>query len=88
MPLYIISYDLRKQRNYSDLIDAIKSLGPWAHVLESIWAVKTGLSFTEIRDFLNNYLDSDDRLIVFKSGSSAAWKNVLCNNQWLIDNLK
>lgn len=84
MPCYIISYDLRKPgRNYDSLYEAIKSYGTWAHILESLWAVVTSKSAAQIRDHLAEHLDANDGLFVVKSGTEAAWQNVIYkDNTW------
>jgi len=87
MPCYIISYDLRKERNYDDLYRAIKSYGTWAHILESTWAVVTSKTAVQVRDHLASYIDQDDGLFVVRSGTEAAWRNVICRNEWLKENL-
>jgi hypothetical protein len=84
---YIISYDLRRDKDYESLYKAIKSYDTWAHILESTWAIVTEKTATEIREYLRKFTDSDDGLFVVKSGSEAAWVNVICKNQWLKDNL-
>jgi hypothetical protein len=87
MTCYIISYDLRKQRNYDELYEAIKSYELWAHITESTWAVVTDKSAVQVRNHLNSSIDSDDRVFIVKSGTEAAWRNVICKSQWLKDNL-
>lgn len=87
MPCYIISYDLRADRDYDELYEAIKSYGTWAHILESTWGVVTNKTATEIRDHLQKHMDADDGLFVVKSAGEAAWRNVLCEDQWLKDKL-
>ena len=83
MACYIVSYDLVNQRDYDDLIDAIKSYGTWAHIHESVWAVVSEKTASEIRDDLWQHMDADDRLFVLRSGTAAAWRNVICKNEWL-----
>ncbi len=87
MPCYLISYDLRAQRDYESLYGAIKSYGTWAHILESIWAVVSDDPAKEIRDNLGGFIDDDDGLIVVLSGGEAAWRRVLCKNEWLKEHL-
>lgn len=88
MTCYIVSYDLvGKNKDYEALYTAIKNYGGWAHISESTWAVVTDNSAVEVRDALKRCLDSDDRIFVIKSGVEAAWSNVICNNEWLKDNL-
>lgn len=61
----IISYDLRKQKDYKTLIDAIQKLGQASRVLESVWYVRTEYTAVQIRDYLKNYIDNDDGVAVF-----------------------
>lgn len=84
---YIITYDLRNRRDYQSLIDAIKSMGAWAKILESTWAVVTTKNAEEVRDHLLRTMDSDDGIFVVKSGVEAAWRKVICSDKWLQDNL-
>ena len=87
MACYIISYDLRNSRNYESLYNAIKSYSKWARINESTWAVVTVKSAVEIRNHLTSVTDGDDRLFVVKSGIEAAWRNSICKNEWLKENL-
>lgn len=52
------------------------------------WAVVSDKTAVAIRDMLNQYIDSNDRLIVILSGQSAAWTHLLAQNAWLMENLK
>jgi hypothetical protein len=88
MACYIISYDLRKPgRNYDSLYAAIKSYGTWAHINESVWAVVTTTSAVQIRDYLRNHMDENDRIFIVKSGVEAAWRHARCRNEWLKEHL-
>lgn len=83
MNSYIISYDLRNHRDYSGLIDWIKTYGTYTKVLESLWVVYTNQSAKEIRDFLLSKIDDDDGIFILRSWKEAAWNNVICSNDWL-----
>ena len=87
MKCYLISYDLRKTRNYEALYEAIKSFGPWGKINESTWIIGSYQSAVQIRDYLLNFIDSDDRLFIVKSDREAAWQNVMADNQWLKNTL-
>ena len=84
-----VSYDLSKpSRNYEGLIEAIKSYGTWWHHLESTWLIVTSQSPTEVRDELSQFLDSDDKLIVFSP--SKPWAGIGFSNEayeWIKNNL-
>ena len=62
----IITYDLRNQRDYKTLIDAIKSYGTCAKLFESVWYIRSITHTAEqCRDYLLQFIDNDDRLGVF-----------------------
>lgn len=84
---YIISYDVAKGGDYAELIAAIKGYKTWAHITESTWAIVTNDTHTQIRNNLARYLPKGSRLFVVRSGAIAAWRNVLCSNEWLKKNL-
>lgn len=87
MATYLVSYDLRKVRDYSELYQAIKSYGTYAKILESLWAICTTKSAEEVHNHLSGSIDKDDGLFVIKSGVEAAWLHVNCSNEWLKTNL-
>lgn len=63
--VYCISYDLRKSgRNYESLYEAIKSYGTWWHQTGSVWFVVSSDTAANIRDRLNEQIDSNDKLFV------------------------
>lgn len=85
---YIVSYDLcQPTRDYESLYSILKSFPQWGKLTESTWAVITGYTAAAIRDKIRPYIDDNDRLIVIKSGLSAAWTNVLADNVWVKENL-
>lgn len=74
MKKYLINYDLRTPgKNYDDLIDAIKAYGKWAKICSSCWAIKTDAEDTQIRDNLNQYIDTNDILFVCTFDSWASY---------------
>lgn len=80
---YIISFDLKPNRTYQKFKDAIKSYGTWARITESTFAVVTESSATEVRDYLIQYLNSDDRIFVMKTGGRSAWRHAIADSDWL-----
>lgn len=64
MALYFLEYDLRKQRNYQPLYDALASFGA-VRILESLWCFnRTDTSAVNLRDYFRTLIDSDDGIIV------------------------
>lgn len=75
MATHLIGYDLNKNKDYTELIAAIKTLGPWWHHLDSTWVVKTNLTAKQVRDALGPHIDGDDELLVVDvTGRARAWK--------------
>lgn len=87
MSSFVVSYDLISNRDYSKLYEAIKNYGYYAHVLESVWIIKSSSSSINIRDNLKSYMDSDDKLFVAKLTGESAWKNLSKDvSDWLKNN--
>lgn len=85
---YIIIYDLRAPgRNYENLYKAIRDYGTWGKISESAWAIVSLQNSVAIRDNLMKFIDSNDRLMVIKSGQDAAWVNAMASKDWLQENL-
>ncbi|CAN5887929.1 hypothetical protein BH11VER1_BH11VER1_06650 [soil metagenome] len=87
----LISYDLiAPNRDYSRLIEAIKSLSPqnWAKPLESLWLVPTTLTCAQVRDRLTPVMDANDKLFVTQAGPDWAGRNLADEvAKWLKRNL-
>lgn len=81
----LIGYDLNKAKDYPALHDAIKTLGPWWHHLDSTWLVKASRSAAEVRDALRQHIDADDELLVIDvSGDARAWTGFNASgSKWL-----
>lgn len=77
----MVSYDLRKPgRDYSSLYTAIKGASDWAHPLESVWLIKTNQTPEYWRDYLRQYIDGNDRLLVIPV-SPNAWASYNLDNE-------
>lgn len=85
--VFSVAYDLRSQRDYSRIIEAIRSYDGAQNVLESLWVIRSNSSAAGIRDHLLNYVDGDDGLFVAKLTGEAAWRGVLCSSDKLKETL-
>jgi hypothetical protein len=73
----IVSYDLISPgQHYKKVAEAIKSLGEWTKVLESLWYVRTDHTLEESVNVIWASMDSNDKLFVTEI-SDAAWRNLL-----------
>ena len=88
MPRYIITYDLSAPgRNYDDLYERIKAYSSWARITESSWAVVTQATSEQVRDYLVEVLDTNDKLLVGPLGRGASWRGLDEDvTDWLKDN--
>ena len=90
MNCYIIGYDLRRERDYASLYQAIRSYGTYARILESQWAIVTSQSAVEVSNYLRKYIDDNDGLFVAKITWDAAANKLLSGDEgekWLDNHL-
>lgn len=89
MAHFIISYDLRNQRNYQPLWDTLENWGA-TRLLESLWVVSMNSSAPQIRDALKQVIDADDALVVIQLQSKSGWATLRALNagvNWLKQNI-
>ena len=86
--VYCVAYDLNTPgKDYSALIEQIKTYNGWWHHLDSTWFINSEKSTAEIRDHLGKYIDTNDELLVFKVTPGWAGKGFSTRGfQWLKDN--
>lgn len=88
MSILIISYDLIKDKDYTELINEIKSISSWAKPLESFWLLKTDLAVGSVRDRLKAKVDKDDKLLVIEAGNWWATYNISSKvTDWMKENI-
>ncbi|WP_427024861.1 hypothetical protein ACP4J4_02670 [Aureimonas ureilytica] len=85
MPNYLISYDLRKQRNYDALIQQLRD---WNCIspLRSVWLGTLNGTASGVRDALRKHCDGDDGLLVVELVKGADWATAQVNEKadlWL-----
>lgn len=75
MAQFVVSYDLRKRRDYQSLYDRLAEWKALA-VLESVYVINWDTDAGTIRDDLLKYMDKDDGLLVARLSGQAAWHNL------------
>jgi len=64
MALYLLEYDLQKQKDYAKLTDELRSFSA-IRILKSLWCFKRLNTTAEtLRDHFRKFIDSDDGLVV------------------------
>lgn len=78
MKLHSVSYDLLAPgKDYQKLYDRLAALGG-KRVLYSQWMLKGQFTAEQLRDDLNRYIDTNDRLLVIcVTDGSMAWSGSL-----------
>ena len=82
----LVGYDLIKPgKDYSKLIEHLKSFDGWWHSLDSTWLVRTTKTASALRDELKSYVDANDRVLVMDvSGDNWATVGMTKTaNDWL-----
>ncbi|WP_335987108.1 hypothetical protein [Acinetobacter bereziniae] len=86
MKYYLVTYDLIKDKDYTKLIDAIKSIANgYAKPLLSTWIIGHQGSSKDIVNALVPYMDKDDKLFVTLVTNDTSWTKTLGekNREWL-----
>jgi hypothetical protein len=78
MALYLITYDLRKRRDYPPLYEALARLKA-TRLLQSVWLADLVGPASVVRDLLTPYLDADDGIAVIELKSTAQWATLRVN---------
>lgn len=89
MAAYMISYDLRKVRNYEGLIKALRTM-KCISPLESLWFGNLKGPAGEIRNILQKEMDGDDGIVVVEMKPGSDWATSKPNEQggdWLSANV-
>lgn len=88
MPFFLLSYDLRKNRNYQGLYDALDEAGGFSP-LESVWLLEYAktVSHGDVLAFFKEFVDDDDGLLVIAFDKRpAAFKCKSGTANWLKGN--
>lgn len=76
MALFVLSYDLRKKRDYQKLYDELAKFKA-VKILESLWCFnRSDTKAKDLRDYFKSFIDSDDGLVVFDVND---WATARCN---------
>lgn len=83
MPLFSVTYDLIKEKNYSALIDKLNELDS-VKVQLSQWLISINNTASEVKEYLGYYVDEDDKLMVIEFSKRPQFtKSLKGTNDWL-----
>lgn len=72
MPLYVLSYDAHRERNY-DKIYELMAVWNAERLHESLWLAQLRGPAEVVRDFMVEALDGDDSVAVIELANDAQW---------------
>lgn len=73
---YLITYDLRKPgQSYTNLWAALTRLAA-KRSCESVWVIRSTYNAEAIRNYLKQYIDTNDRLLVTEMGGWASFNTI------------
>lgn len=78
MALFLISYDLHKQRNYDSLLEQLRSWG-CTRALASMWLGNLNGNAAQVRDVLRSTVDDDDSIVVVELKPGSQWSTWTAN---------
>ena len=79
--IYLVSYDLNRQKDYARLHERLRQYSVQARVLYSQWLVESNLSAFEVASDLLKFMDNDDGLLVSEVTRNLAWRSLLSNDE-------
>ena len=85
MAIYMITYDLHRERNYDRVYELMDE---WSaeRILESVWLAQLLGPAEVVRDIVRYSLDGDDSVAVIELDPAAEWATFRCENRginWL-----
>lgn len=90
MSVLIVSYDLDKPgQRYDQLITRIKAYGSWAQLGGSAYLIVASATPQQVRDYLTQALDVNDKLYVGVAPAPSAWAGMPNEvSNWILANQK
>lgn len=89
MAAQLITYTANSShRSYDEIIDAIKEIGDFCKIKDTVWIVDTSLNTVTLRDKLKKHIGIDDELTVITLSDDWSTQNHSNEvNNWLRNHL-
>lgn len=89
MTCYIVAFQAEKTETRNALRALLKTYSGYCPITRTCWAVLSDEKAGEVRDHLKTALQPGDRIFVVRSGTAAAWRNMISDKHsaWLKKNL-
>ena len=89
MTTYIVTFEVNAPTRKSNLVAKLQQFNGYCPIHENCWAVLSDKPLADIYYFLNEVIDSTDRIFIIRSGTHAVWRNDYGdkNIEWLKERL-
>lgn len=89
MTTYIVTFEVNDSLRKSALTEKLKAYGTYCPIHGNCWAIQSNNTAAQVREFLDQALNSSDRIFVIRTGVNAAWRNTYDekNSKWLKERL-
>lgn len=85
MAVYLVTYDLNKEVVRPNITEKIKSLGGYAKLSESSYAIDVDLTVDQVFDALKPLIDNNDQIYILTLSQPMAGFGYTNINKWLED---
>lgn len=85
MTTYIVTFEIKESTRKLKFKEKLKEFDGFCPIHSNAWAIRTELKAKKIRDTLAQYISSEDKIFVIRSGTEAAWRNTygIKHSEWL-----
>ena len=73
MDTYLISFELNKQSDYSQVSEHISKFPKWARIMENVWIVKSKSKLTDVRDGISSLINKYGGSVFVVKINNSAW---------------
>ncbi|MDI3205408.1 hypothetical protein [Pseudomonas shahriarae] len=87
MTAFIVAYESKNPLSDEQVSGYIRNSGEAMQVTERLWILETEKEAKQLRDEMKPLVGAEGRVVVIKSGRTAAWSNIMGPNKWLVDHL-
>ena len=85
MTTYIVTFEIKDSNRKLKFKERLKEFNGFCPIHGNAWAIRTDLKAKDIRDTLTQFITSEDKIFVIRTGTEAAWRNSygIKHSEWL-----
>ncbi len=83
LAVYLITCESYRQKNYDQINERISKLGDYIRPLSSVWLVNTTLSFNELYNHINAFVERNDMFYITSISSAGIGRLDMEDTNWI-----